>query len=242
MPNSNRTPAVVFIRDLIRPVSALACASTLACVLLGFRIVLAGQFRQLYLVWNLCLAWLPLLFALTAVCLVQTRPQRRGWFFSATAAWLLFFPNAPYIFTDLVHLGPGSHGRYWTDLVLILLFALVGLVLGFLSLFLMQRLVARRHGWPAGWLFVAVVAALSGFGIYAGRVLRWNSWDAVCNPLDLLADFGHWLLSLPHNRLSILMPMLFATLVFLAHALLYALTHLPATFPPPTESSGRPNE
>jgi uncharacterized membrane protein len=227
----------ISIRDLVRPVCALALASTACCVLLVLRIVLVGQFRQLYLVWNLFLAWLPLLFACTAVCLAQTRPQRRGWFLSAAAAWLLFFPNAPYIFTDLVHLGSRSHGRYWTDLVLILLFALIGLVLGFLSLFLMQRLVARRHGWPAGWLFVGVVAALSGFGIYAGRVLRWNSWDAIFNPLDLVADFGSWLLSLPHNRLSVLMPMLFATLVFLAHALLYALTHLPSTLHLPTESS-----
>jgi uncharacterized membrane protein len=236
MPNSNHSPAIVIsIRDLVRPVAALALTSMLACALLALRIVLVGQFRQLYLVWNLFLAWLPLLFACTAVGLAQTRPQRRWWFLSAAAAWLLFFPNAPYILTDLIHLGPRSHGRFWTDLVLILLFALIGLVLGFLSLFLMQRLVARRHGWPAGWLFVAVVAALSGFGIYAGRVLRWNSWDAIFNPSDLVADFGSWLVSLPHHRPSVLMPLLFATLIFFAHALLYALTHLPATLHLPTD-------
>ena len=93
-----------FVRDLIRPFSALVFASALSCVLLGLRTVLIGQFRQLYLVWNLFLAWVPLFFALTAVCLAHTRPQRRWWFFSAAAAWLLFLPNAPYIFTDLVHL------------------------------------------------------------------------------------------------------------------------------------------
>jgi uncharacterized membrane protein len=170
----NSSFAISF-RDLIRPISALAFASLLSCFLLALRIALVGQFRQLYLVWNLFLAWMPLFFALTAVCLAHTRPQHRWWFLSAAAAWLLFFPNAPYILTDLIHLGPKTHSRYWTDLVLILLFALIGLVLGFLPLFLMQRLVARRYGWPAGWLFVGVVAALSGFGIYAGRFLRWNS-------------------------------------------------------------------
>src|SRR6185503_5652035 len=103
------------------------------------------------------------------------------------------------ILTDLVHLGPKAHGRYWGDLVLILLFALIGLVLGFLSLFLMQRLVARRYGWPAGWLFVGVVAGLSGFGIYAGRFLRWNSWDVVFSPLELFADASRWLLQLLSN-------------------------------------------
>ena len=168
-----RAPAIS-IRELIRPCSALAFASMLSCVILALRIALTGQFRQLYLVWNLFLAWMPLFFALTAVCLAHSRPQRRWCFFSAATAWLLFFPNAPYILTDLIHLGPKSNARFWTDLVLILIFALIGLVLGFLSLFLMQRLVARRHGWPAGWLFVGVVAGLSGFGIFAGRFLRWN--------------------------------------------------------------------
>src|SRR4030095_16066312 len=84
-------------------------------------------------------------------------------------------------------LGAKSHGRFWTDLVMILLFSLIGLVLGFLSLFLMQRLVARRYGWPMGGGFVSVVAALCGFGIYAGRFFRWNSWDVVFDPLSLVA-------------------------------------------------------
>ena len=227
----------ISVRDLIRPISALAFASVLSCVLLALRIALIGQFRQLYLVWNLFLAWMPLFFALTAVCLAHTRPQRRWWFLSAAAAWLLFFPNAPYILTDLVHLGPKTHGRYWTDLVLILLFAVIGLVLGFLSLFLMQRLVARRYGWPAGWLFVGIVAALSGFGIYAGRFLRWNSWDVIFSPFDLLADASRWLLQLSTSPRGLITPALFATMLFVVYLLLYSLTHLPAGLNAPMNTS-----
>jgi uncharacterized membrane protein len=104
-------------------------------------------------------------------------------------------------------------------------------VLGFLSLFFMQRLVARRYGWPAGWLFVSVVAALSGFGIYAGRFLRWNSWDVVFNPLDLIVDAGSWLFSIPQSPRNVVIPVLFATLLFIAYLLLYALTHLPKDIP-----------
>src|SRR5262245_52448803 len=168
MHNSKSPSALtISIRDLVRPIAALVLASMVSCLLLTLRVVLDGQFRQLYLIWNLFLAWMPLFFALAAVGIAQTRPQKRWWFLSAATAWLLFFPNAPYIFTDLIHLGPKFHGRYWTDLVLILIFAFTGLVLGFLSLFLMQCLVARRHGWPAGWLFVGIVVGLGGFGIYA---------------------------------------------------------------------------
>lgn len=225
----------ISIRDLIRPVGALAFVSVLACFLLALRVLFIGHARQFFLVWNLFLAWMPLFFAQTAVCLAQTRPQRRGWFLSAAIAWLLFFPNAPYILTDLIHLGSKSHSRYWTDLVMILLFALIGLVLGFLSLFLMQRLVARRHGWPAGWLFVSVVAALSGFGIYAGRFFRWNSWDVVFDPVSLVADSANWFLTLPQSPRGLVIPMLFATLLFVAYLMLYALTHLPAGFCTVTE-------
>jgi len=222
------SPFSISIRDLIRPFSALAFASLFSCLLLGLRIVLIGQFRQLYLVWNLVLAWMPLFFALSAVCLAHTRPQRRWWFLSAAAAWLLFFPNAPYILTDLVHLGPKAHGHYWGDLILILLFALIGLVLGFLSLFLMQRLVARRYGWPAGWLFAGIVAGLSGFGTYAGRFLRWNSWDVVLDPLALLADAGHWVAQLSSRPRGLITPVLFAIMLFITYLLLYSLTRLPA--------------
>ena len=218
----------ISVRDLIRPISALAFASMLSCVLLALRIVLVGQFRQLYLVWNLFLAWMPLGFALAAVCLAQTRPQRRSWFLAAAAAWFVFFPNAPYILTDLIHLGPKSNARFWTDLVLILIFALIGLVLGFLSLFLMQRLVARRHGWPAGWLFVGVVAGLSGFGIFAGRFLRWNSWDVVFSPIELISEGLRWFSAMPSEPRGIILPVLFGTMLFISYVTLYGLTHLQA--------------
>ena len=57
------------------------------------------------------------------------------------AAWLLFFPNAPYIFTDLIHLTAQFYGHFWADILVILLCSLTGLVLGFVSLFLVQSVV-----------------------------------------------------------------------------------------------------
>jgi uncharacterized membrane protein len=214
-------------REWLRPVGFLLLATGISGALLAARVCLTGHWRQLYLVWNLLLAWLPLIFALAATGIRQREGSRR-WSFRVTAtAWLLFFPNAPYILTDLVHLGPRSHGVFWADLVLILLFALIGVVLGFLSLYLMQRLVARRFGWLAGWLFVVVVTALSGFGIYLGRFLRWNSWDIVLNPFDLLSDLSRWFLNAPMHPRSLLIPILFGTLVLLTYVTLHALTNLP---------------
>src|SRR5882762_5785860 len=102
----NSSPTMMLSRELLRPVGALAFASVVSCALLVTRVLLLGHGRQLYLMWNLVLAWLPLLFALVADRM-QRRGQPRRWrFFAAAAAWLLFFPNAPYILTDLIHLGP----------------------------------------------------------------------------------------------------------------------------------------
>jgi uncharacterized membrane protein len=32
---------------------------------------------------------------------------------------------------------------------------------------------------------------LCAFGVYAGRYLRWNSWDIVVNPHDMMRDVKH---------------------------------------------------
>src|SRR5206468_5852525 len=114
-----------------------------------------------------------------------------GWrFFAFGGAWLLFFPNAPYIFTDVIHLSR-AHTHFWPDLILILINALTGMVLGFLSLFLMQSSVRRLAGEWMSWLFIAAVAMLSGFGIYIGRFMRLNSWDVV-TPGKMAQVIGSW--------------------------------------------------
>jgi uncharacterized membrane protein len=104
--------------------------------------------------------------------------------------------------------------------------ALTGLVLGFVSLFLMQNLVVRMLGRFASWLFVAAVAGLSGFGIYLGRFLRFNSWDVVLNPAELCRGIGHWASAPLAHSISYAFPALFATFLFIAYLMLYALTHL----------------
>lgn len=166
----------------VRIVSTLLFASGLSVAMLCMRIIYTNQVTYIFLAGNLFLAWLPFTFALLAYYLRQS-----SWMLLLLSAlWLLFLPNAPYLITDLIHLHYSNSVPVWYDAIMMFSFALTGLLLGFLSLFLMQSLVVRRFGWRLGWLFVWVVLALSGLGVYIGRFLRWNSWDIFTSPLTLL--------------------------------------------------------
>ena len=219
---------VLLNRETTFPVLTLSFASAVSVALVIARIAWTGNLRYAFLVWNVFLAWLPLFFALLANEHFKNGSKRNWRFFGLAGAWLLFFPNAPYIFTDLVHVTTRYYGfHFWVDMVLILLCALTGLVLGFVSLYLMQSVVSRMLGRVASWVFIAAVAGLSGFGIYLGRFLRFNSWDVIIKPMKLTRGIGHWAadpLAQPH---AVVFPVLFATFLFVTYLMLYALTHLP---------------
>ncbi len=208
------------------PMLALLITSGACVGLVAGRIAWTRNIDYAFLLWNLFLAWLPLVFAFLA-CDEYREGTRTNWrFLGLGASWLLFFPNAPYIFTDVIHLRMRFYQHFWVDLTLILLCAVTGMVLGFLSLFLMQSVVARRFGRPAGWLFIAGVTGLSGFGIYLGRILRFNSWDVLFKPVELYRGIGHWVAEPLSPPAKLAFPALFAAFLFLSYLMLYALTHL----------------
>ncbi len=224
---TRRSLEQLFRRDRALPVLGLCFASGVSVALVLARIGWTGNFRYAFLIWNLFLAWLPLGFALAADRHAARRPIRKWRFLAYSAAWLLFFPNAPYICTDVIHLAQGLYRHFWVDLTLVLSCAFSGLVVGFVSLYLMQSVVARACGRVAGWLFIGAVAGLTGFGIYLGRFLRFNSWDIVLKPVELLRGIGAWASADPFvHPTAFAFPILFATFMFLAYVMLYALTHL----------------
>ena len=101
-------------------------------------------------------------------------------------AWFLFFPNAPYITTDVVHIHDDHVSASWFHLISIMAYAWTGLSLGYLSLYLMQEVVRARFGRVLEWCFVFVMLGAGTVGIYLGRFLRWNSWDVLRHPVGYL--------------------------------------------------------
>jgi len=168
-------------RRRLATILGLFAASLFCVALVVVRDVYAGNLDFRYLIWNLFLAWIP--FALAVFVYDRWRRRRGGLLLLVLGVlWLLFFPNAPYIATDFVHLQHDPLAPYWYDAVTIAAFAWMGVLLGFASLYLMQTVVRQWRGAVAGWIFAFAAIGLGSLGIYLGRVLRLNSWDAVEHP------------------------------------------------------------
>ncbi|HET7044997.1 MAG TPA: DUF1361 domain-containing protein [Gaiellaceae bacterium] len=159
---------------------ALVVASALCVVTVEVRIDRTGDPYYGFLVWNLFLAWVPFWLALAAFLRARRRID------VVTAAllvlWLLFFPNAPYLLTDFVHLGTSPAAPVWYDALMLSAFAWTALLLGFASLYLVQLVARRAAGRAWSWVVVVCALALASFGVYLGRFVRFNSWDALLRP------------------------------------------------------------
>ncbi len=205
--------------------------ATAVCVALAVvRAPKLGRFAFPHLLWNLFLAWIPFGFALLTDWLAAASGHHRRLAWLAGAGWLLFFPNAPYILTDLIYLSlfrVRAPQWIWFDLLTNLLFALTGLLLGFASLALMQALVRKRAGALAGWGFAAGALLLAGFGVYLGRFLRWNSWDVVRAPQQLAADVSERLANPAEYRYTIGFSLLCAVVLFATYLMCCGLETLP---------------
>ena len=232
--------------ETFAPVLAMGLATAVSSVLVVIQVLVAENLRvglqhHGYLVWNLFLAWVPLVFALLACEEIRAAKGRNWRLLLFAGGWLVFFPNAPYIFTDLVHISVATARHYWADLVMILSCALTGLLLWFVSLYLMQGLVARKFGGRAGWGFVALMAILTSFGIYLGRFHRFNSWDVVTKPSELYAGISSWATGSQFYHPTVTFPILFTVFLFIAYLMLYALTHLsPPKLTPAAPAGGPP--
>lgn len=167
--------------------------------LIVLRVERTGSRYYLFLIWNLLLAGIPLV---ASTCLRLARRCRLSLIIQSGCFgfWLLFLPNAPYILTDLLHLTAKSPAPAWYDLALLLSCAGTGLLLGYLSLIDVHDIVAENFGQAMGWALALSSLLLSGFAIYLGRFLRWNSWDVLARPTILLDIAGRFLHPASHSR------------------------------------------
>ncbi len=154
-------------------------------LLIAIRIKMSNSIQYIFLIWNLFLAWIP--FEISRHVKMDNKKWQN---ILLVPTWLLFFPNALYIITDLIHIRNYGHDKIpvWYDAILLFASSLLGLVFAFFSLKNIEQFAqcSISKKW-IGW-FPAAVIFLGSFGVYLGRFQRWNSWDIISNPGSLLVN------------------------------------------------------
>ena len=164
-----------------------------------------------FLLWNLFLGFVPLFFA----WLVDRFEARFGaWFlWGGSALWLLFYPNAPYMISDFIHVNQQDPNVLY-DALMIFNIAMLSIFYGLYSLRIMRDVFDARYGSKIANMIIAASIILAAFGVYLGRILRLNSWDVFTQPLktfklifDHLFPFGDnpqtWLLVIIFSGLQL---------------------------------------
>ncbi|EOH98060.1 DUF1361 domain-containing protein [Enterococcus pallens] len=141
-----------------------------------------------FMALNVFLAWLPIEFG----CL--TLRVHGKWRYLFSGIWLLFFPNIPYLLTDLLHLeslniyrsggGFQNDPKEWLFFLLLVLPIIVMVVVGMNQVFQLVRQLPNVKRFF--WLYLFVLAFLAAIAIYIGRFDRIHSIELLLRPLSTL--------------------------------------------------------
>jgi uncharacterized membrane protein len=205
-------------------VLSLLAASMLSIGTLVAQIHTTHDHRYTFLVWNLFLAWVPLVAAVLAFALAQRGVG--GLVGVLVAVWLLFFPNAPYVLTDFIHLHGNGRSPLWYDALMLSSFAWTALMLGFASLYLIHAIIRRRAGAAVGWVVVVCVLGLASFGVYLGRFARFNSWDVATRPHLVLSVIREEIDSPLHDPRMVVALLVLTAFLLVGYLILYAFAAL----------------
>lgn len=164
--------------------TAVWLASLVAITLLLLRVKITHSMYLLFLIWNLFLAFIPYFLSSNIYNNFFDRSKKTQNNIY-TVIWLIFIPNTFYILTDFTHLHFENTFQFGLDILILACFSFVGFYVGLQSLHHIHQLAKAKYGNKTGKLFIIIISFLSAFGIYLGRVLRFNSWDIISNPSEL---------------------------------------------------------
>ena len=190
--------------------------SILAITLLLLRVKITNSTYLLFLIWNLFLAYIPYFLSSSIYKnFFNTSKKIQNSFYGLI--WLLFIPNSFYILTDFTHLHFKTTFQFSLDMLIISSFSFVGLYVGLLSIHTIRQLVIAKYGNTKGNIFILIITFLSAFGIYLGRVLRFNSWDIISKPRQLAYTSIYALFSLE----TIIYTLQLGTIILISYILFY---------------------
>ena len=201
------------------PLLLLAGMSLLA---LGFHLIRIrfSEAVDFSLDWNLFLSWIPLLLAFAARAASKCFGRLPLVIALLSVLWLIFFPNAPYMVTDLVHLSVDyDRDLTWHDAIMLFYYAQISMINGLVSLYWMHGAWNRTYSRNIGLILVLVSFPLSGFGVFLGRIVRLNSWDILHNS----SAFFNEIWESPYDRTALLLSVEFGVLLGTLYFVLWVL-------------------
>lgn len=181
--------------------------------------------EKTYMIWNIFLAFIPYIISICILNIYNNIDYGNKKVFLCLiggALWLLFYPNAPYMITDLMHLSGERFYIYtnngqniafsteinmWNNFFTLVYGTLLGLFLGFASLNKIHSVLVNAMGKYKAVIIIIFINYLSGFAIFLGRFSRYNSWDLIIHPYKILKIFKEEL-----NRNTIFFTFMFGTL------------------------------
>jgi uncharacterized membrane protein len=147
-----------------------------------------------YLVINLLLAWIPVLFSLRLLAVLKKKLWSSWEALALSLLWIIFLPNSFYMVSDYIHLQYVSQADILYDAIMFSSFILTAIILGYTSIFPIHLELRKRFSKNAANGWIGVMVFVTSIAIYAGRDLRWNSWNVFTNPGGLLVDMSERLL------------------------------------------------
>lgn len=210
-----------------RIVTLIILTNLVSVLFFVLRLIGAENFRYWFMLWNLVLAWIAPLLAWALVKQLQKQPWKNWGSILLTLLWIGFLPNSFYMVSDLIHVQQTGEVSIIFDTVLFTSFIFNGFIAGYLGTFLVHRELLKRFSAKRAYAIIVSIFALSSYAIYLGRVLRWNTWDAMFHPAGLLFDISDNILNpLSHPQAFVItasFTLLISTFYLLAFELLRAL-------------------
>lgn len=199
-------------------------------------IVFGKRLDNMYMIWNLLLAWIPLEISYFFKKVFGHKNRKK---YSQTLIvllsiiWVISYPNAPYVITELVYLNGNKYFELvnskgtgvifkndlniWKDFFYVFIGVWICSIISFVSIHINRKIIMERYNSAFSWIFLFLVAIFSGFNMYLSRIEQIRSWNIIINPYKTIV-----LIYKNINKLTFEFSMLFAGIIII----MYMITNL----------------
>ena len=211
------------------------------CSLIYLRSRLFKQKLYKPMLLNIGLAWVPTILVALMLLIAAAIGQPTIATILAIIGlflWLLAFPNAPYLITELnfSHRKPNDRVPLYFDIIQTLSLTTTGIFVGQFGLVLVHILIILliSPGYSdsgiliiptLSWGLIVIYLFLAAFAIYLGRHVRVNSWD-VLHPLAFTKRLKNHLMSKNEWRLALGYTIFYGLFMLILHVVIFGIIQL----------------